>query len=128
VGNIRLPFLLRLVQLGLKMMAAALIRFEGRYARLRRWRRNSAHYFSGFCGGAFIEQVFNGKFSEQFSLGPGYGCCGSTSYNPTVGWTKLTSIPMGAAGSTVPEPGSMTFMGTGVLSLIGLMRRKLKLS
>lgn len=79
----------------------------------------------GFVNGRFIEQEFNGKFSEQFSLGPAYGCCGSTSYNPTVGWTKLTGVPMG--GSTVPEPGSMTLMGTGILSLAGLTRRKLKL-
>jgi PEP-CTERM motif len=82
----------------------------------------------GSVNGLFIEQDFNGKFSQQFSLGAGYGCCGSTSYNPTVGWTRLTGVPRGAAGSTVPEPGSMTLMGTGVLSLVGLMRRKLKLS
>jgi len=46
---------------------------------------NVSGFEEGFVNGRFIEQKLNGTFSEQFSLGPAYGCCGSTSYNPTVG-------------------------------------------
>ncbi|GEM_PF-5793738 len=37
----------------------------------------------------------------------------------------ITFVPLGEAGSEVPEPGTMLLVGTGVLGLVGALRRRL---
>jgi len=78
--------------------------------------------FSGseFNGTAWVP--FNGHLTETINLNGytgGYNYSG-WSYNYTEG--SVTSASM----STVPEPGSLMMMGTGLIGMAGVIRRKLK--
>ena len=78
--------------------------------------------FSGseFNGTAWVP--FNGHLTETINLN---GYTGSYNYS---GWSynytggSVTSASM----STVPEPGSLMMMGTGLIGMGGVIRRKLK--
>jgi len=44
--------------------------------------------------------------------------------NPTLQPSSLTGVPINVTAISVPEPGSMAFVGTGLLGLMGVIRRK----
>jgi len=60
----------------------------------------------------------------------GIGChsngCPSTAYENTIGTIPSESFTInGTGGGTTPEPGSVMLFGSGVLGLLGVLRRKL---
>jgi hypothetical protein len=73
--------------------------------------------FSGseFNGTTWVP--FKGHLKEVFNLSG--GAYNGGGYNYTVG--SVTSASM----SSVPEPGSLMLMGTGLVGMVGAMRRKL---
>jgi len=46
--------------------------------------------------------------------------------NPFSGSASVSSADTGFAGSAVPEPGTLGLLGTGLIGLAGVLRRKLK--
>lgn len=77
--------------------------------------------FSGseFNGTTWVP--FNGQFTETLNIN------GPTSFNDEDGFSfNLQSGTVSSATmSTVPEPGSLVMFGTGLLSMAGVIRRKL---
>ena len=60
----------------------------------------------------------------------GVGChspgCPSTAYENTLGTIPSESFTIsGGSGGTTPEPGSFVLLGSGILGLAGVLRRKL---
>jgi PEP-CTERM motif len=60
------------------------------------------------------------SLASTCQLNPVTGRCGPTVFN-------IPSEAFSLSGTTVPEPSSMMLLGSGVLGLAGVLRRKLKL-
>ncbi len=75
-------------------------------------------------GGATIGWDQNGGASEAFSLTGTNGS--SKTYEGTMGSIPSESFTLtGTSGGTTPEPSSIILLGSGILGLAGILRRKL---
>ena len=75
---------------------------------------------------------FDGTFTQKMTLTQYYGCsgCGYQYLYGANGGGTITGIPNGFGPSAIgiaqtPEPGSLVLMGTGLLGIAGIVKRKL---
>jgi PEP-CTERM motif-containing protein len=78
-------------------------------------------------GFAFSDTVGNTSFKVDVAAAAGGGYQASFLDNDGNGATLPVTFSLARVGAT-PEPGSWILMGTGVLGLAGLMRRKISLA
>ncbi|HTW30165.1 MAG TPA: PEP-CTERM sorting domain-containing protein [Candidatus Sulfotelmatobacter sp.] len=87
-------------------------------------------------GSQYFQQSGAGGIEQEFltlaATAPNSAFKGLVLYTPISGTQSMNGTPQEYIGyspcSPVPEPGSLTLLGTGLLSLGGLLRRKLKMS
>ena len=62
---------------------------------------------------------------DQTALGvAGEYCCNHTGLHPNVYWPYQMELS-GSSVSSVPEPGSLMLLGSGLLGIVGTLRKKL---